>query len=290
MTRSPTPASSTVPQIEQATIIRELRVAEDCDLAAETGQRVDFLVGELLRAAASGYVLAVSGGVDSFTAGCLCRLAAERLRRTGFAAALVAMRLPYRAQADAADADLAIAVMRPDVVLTLDVGPACDALAGPLDYADELGAPIASRDFVLGNIKARQRMVAQYAVANAYGLLVVGTDHAAEAVVGFFTKHGDGACDVAPLAGLTKRRVRALARALGADERTVTKTPTADLESDRPGLPDEEALGLSYDEIDDFLEGREVAEAIHDRIVTAYRRTAHKRRLPAAPIVVGCAG
>jgi NAD+ synthase len=126
-------------------------------------------------------------------------------------------------------------------------------------------------------------MIAQYAVANARNLLVVGTDHAAEAVMGFFTKYGDGACDLTPLAGLTKRRVRAVAQALGAGERIVHKVPTADLESERPGLPDEEVFGVTYDDIDDFLEGRVVSPAVHDTIVGWYRRTAHKRALPAAP-------
>ncbi|GII28639.1 hypothetical protein Pmi06nite_20810 [Planotetraspora mira] len=95
------------------------------------------------------------------------------------------------------------------------------------------------QDFLLGNIKARQRMIAQYAVAGALGGLVVGTDHAAEAVTGFFTKHGDGAADVVPLAGLTKRRVRAIAHTLGMPGTLIHKTPTADLESLRPGRPDE---------------------------------------------------
>ena len=142
---------------------------------------------------------------------------------------------------------------------------------------------VAGRDLVRGNLKARMRMAAQYAVAGAHGLLVVGTDHAAEAVMGFFTKYGDGACDLAPLAGLTKRRVRAVAQALGAEDAIVAKVPTADLESERPGLPDEHVFGVTYERIDDFLEGREVPPEVHEIIVSTYRRTAHKRALPAAP-------
>ena len=140
-------------------------------------------------------------------------------------------------------------------------------------------------DFVLGNIKARQRMIAQYAVAGATGGgLVVGTDHAAEAVMGFFTKFGDGGFDLSPLGGLTKRRVRALAVALGGDERLAQKVPTADLESMRPLRPDEEALGVSYDMIDDFLEGKAVDLASAEVIVQTFRRTDHKRTLPAVPV------
>ncbi len=139
------------------------------------------------------------------------------------------------------------------------------------------------QDFVHGNIKARQRMIAQYAVAGAHEGLVVGTDHAAEAVSGFFTKFGDGAADVVPLTGLTKRRVRALSQALGAPSTLVHKTPTADLETLKPGLPDEEALGVTYDDIDDFLEGKTVEDAALAAIVRRYRLTEHKRQLPIAP-------
>ncbi len=97
-------------------------------------------------------------------------------------------------------------------------------------------------------------MAAQYEVAGLLGGLVVGTDHSAENVTGFYTKWGDGACDLAPLFGLNKRQVRQLAAFLGASETLVRKAPTADLECDNPGLEDEVALGLSYDQIDDFLE------------------------------------
>jgi NAD+ synthase len=126
-------------------------------------------------------------------------------------------------------------------------------------------------------------MIAQYAVAGAHHGLVVGTDHAAEAVSGFFTKYGDGAADVVPLTGLTKRRVRALAQTLGAPAELVWKTPTADLETLDPGKPDEDALGVTYDDIDDFLEGKPVGEQAYESIARRYRLTEHKRQLPVAP-------
>lgn len=243
-----------------------------------------FLVEQLTETGARGYVLGISGGIDSCTAGRLCQLAVERVRAVGGKALFLAMRLPYGVQADEADAQRALGFIRPDAVVTVDVGPASDALAAAIRAAGEPAPRTRDEDFVLGNIKARERMVAQYAVAGAHGMLVVGTDHAAEAVMGFFTKHGDGACDLMPLAGLTKRRVRAVASVLGADEAIVSKVPTADLETDRPGLPDEQVFGLSYDDIDDFLEGLEVAPDVHDTIVACHRQTAHKRALPLAPL------
>src|SRR3954471_9769767 len=134
-------------------------------------------------------------------------------------------------------------------------------------------------DFHLGNIKARQRMIAQYAIAGASHGLVIGTDHAAEALMGFFTKFGDGAADILPLAGLNKRRVRAIAAHLGAPGNLVNKVPTADLETNTPLRPDEDAYGVTYEQIDDFLEGQAIPADAEARILKAYRTTAHKRAL-----------
>src|SRR3954451_15968178 len=267
----------------QAGISAELMVSAKFDAAVEVERRVTFLVEQLAGSGLRGWVLGISGGVDSATAGRLCQLAVERIRADGGDATFVAMRLPYHVQADEEDAQRALGFIRPDATLTVDVGPGSDALSASVEAAGEPAERVAPADLVHGNVKARMRMVAQYAVAGAHGLLVVGTDHAAEAVMGFFTKYGDGACDLTPLAGLTKRRVRGVAEALGAEDAMVGKVPTADLESDRPGLPDEHVFGVTYERIDDFLEGREVAPAVRDTIVGWYERTAHKRALPAAP-------
>ncbi|CAK2250465.1 NH(3)-dependent NAD(+) synthetase [Vibrio crassostreae] len=129
-----------------------------------------------------------------------------------------------------------------------------------------------------GNVKARARMIAQYEIAGYVGGLVIGTDHSAENITGFYTKHGDGACDLAPLFGLNKRQVRELAATLGAPELLVKKVPTADLEELDPQKADEAALNLSYDQIDDFLEGKEVPQDVSDRLVGIYKATQHKRQ------------
>ncbi|VFT10112.1 NAD synthetase [Pseudomonas aeruginosa] len=101
--------------------------------------------------------------------------------------------------------------------------------------------------------------------------------------MGFFTKFGDGACDLAPLSGLAKHQVRALARALGAPENLVEKIPTADLEDLRPGHPDEASHGVTYAEIDAFLHGQPLREEAARVIVDTYHKTQHKRELPKAP-------
>ncbi|MFK3731662.1 ammonia-dependent NAD(+) synthetase [Streptomyces sp. NPDC088090] len=271
------------PIARQQQIARELQVSEGFDPAAEIERRVAFLAERLTTTGLRSLVLGISGGVDSTTAGRLCQLAVERARAAGHEAVFYAMRLPYGVQADESDAQTALDFIRADRVLTVDVKAASDAA---LDAA--LAAGLAFRDarhqdFVHGNIKARQRMIAQYAVAGAQDGLVVGTDHAAEAVSGFFTKFGDGAADLVPLTGLTKRRVRAVAAELGAPAALVWKVPTADLETLDPGKPDEDALGVTYDEIDDFLEGKPVSEAAYAAIVRRYDLTEHKRQLPIAP-------
>lgn len=272
--------ASTVLQQE---IARELQVSETFDAHQEIERRVAFLAERLTSTGLRSLVLGISGGVDSTTAGRLCQLAVERARDAGHEATFYAMRLPYGVQADEKDAQLALGFIEADRVLTVDVKPASDAaleaaLAGGTVFRDAH-----HQDFVQGNIKARQRMIAQYAVAGAHDGLVVGTDHAAEAVSGFFTKFGDGAADLVPLTGLTKRRVRAVADALGAPAELVWKTPTADLETLDPGKADEDALGVTYDDIDDFLEGKPVDERAFDTIVRRYRLTDHKRQLPIAP-------
>jgi NAD+ synthase len=264
----------------QELIIAELGVSASFDPDTEIERRVEFLAEQLRRTGASSYVLGISGGVDSGTAGRLCQLAVERVRGEGGQATFVAMRLPYGVQADEADAQRSLEFIRPDETLVVDVKPATDAMVEAVRHAG-LGAD--REDFHVGNIKARQRMIAQYVVAGARGGLVVGTDHAAEAVMGFFTKYGDGACDVTPLAGLTKGRVREIGRRLGAPHHLVEKVPTADLEELRPALPDEEAYGVTYQEIDAYLTGEEVSERVREVIETAYRLTAHKRLLPAGP-------
>jgi NAD+ synthase len=167
--------------------------------------------------------------------------------------------------------------------MTVDINPAADAMLAAINAGGASFRDAWHQDFVLGNIKARQRMIAQFALAGATDGLVIGTDQAAEALMGFFTKFGDGACDITPLTGLTKRQVRALAEAFGADASLVYKVPTADLESLAPLKPDGAAFGVSYDEIDDFLEGMPISDSAAQTILKQYQATAHKRALPIEP-------
>ena len=267
----------------QRQIAAELHVADHFDAAREIKRRVAFLADYLRANGLAAYVLGISGGVDSSTAGRLAQLAVERLRDAHYDARFVAMRLPYGVQHDEADAQQSLAFIRPDDTLTVDIRPAADAVLASLSASGLPFADASQQDFVHGNIKARQRMIAQYAAASARRGIVIGTDHAAESVMGFFTKFGDGGADVLPLAGLTKRRVRALAKALGANDALAHKVPTADLEMLRPQRPDEDAYGIRYEDIDDFLEGKPVNDAVFDTVMRFYDSTHHKRALPYTP-------
>jgi len=267
----------------QKRIAAELHVTASFDAALEIERRVDFLARYLRANGLATYVLGISGGVDSTTAGRLAQLAVERLRAANYDAHFVAMRLPYGTQHDEADAQQALAFILPDEVLSVDVKPAADAMLASLDASGLRFANHEQQDFVHGNIKARSRMIAQYAVASERRGVVIGTDHAAESVMGFFTKFGDGGADVLPLAGLFKRRVRAVAQALGAADALAHKVPTADLEMLRPQRPDEDAYGIRYDDIDDFLEGMPVSDAVFDTVMRFYDSTHHKRALPYTP-------
>jgi NAD+ synthase len=263
----------------QQTIIAELAVAPQIDPATEVETRVAFLRDYLETTGAAGFVLAVSGGQDSTLAGRLCQLAVEGVRRDGGTAELVTVRMPYRVQADEDDAQLALGFIDGAAGLVVNIQGGVDGTAA--DVADALGAPVS--DFAKGNVKARTRMVAQYAIAGERGLLVVGTDHAAEALTGFFTKYGDGGVDLTPLTGLSKGQGAALLRHLGAPARLYEKAPTADLLDETPGQTDEANLGLTYADIDAYLEGREVDDATAELIEQRYLATEHKRRVPATP-------
>lgn len=268
------------PRHIQHEIRNALGVQPAIDPAAEVERRVAFLT-EYAGAipGCRGFVLGISGGQDSSLAGRLAQLAAERLRASGRDAEFIAVRLPYATQLDEADAQLALDFIRPDRHVSVQIAGAVDAMVDAVHAAT--GEPVS--DFNKGNIKARARMMAQYTIAGDRSLLVIGTDHAAEAVTGFFTKFGDGAADVLPLAGLTKGQGRDLLQYLEAPRRLWEKIPTADLLDEIPGQTDESSLGLTYAEIDTYLTGGIVSQEARERLESLYRASAHKRNLPVSP-------
>lgn len=276
-------------KLEIQSILIEMQVQKKIDPNIQVTQRIQFIKQILKQSGLKTLVLGISGGVDSTTCGKLCQLAVEELRQEKKGDyRFIAVRLPYGTQKDEADARAALEFIKPDKHLSINIKSSVDATHESLwsqlssNECEQLAKDTV--DFVKGNTKARIRMTTQYHIAGLYHGLVVGTDHSAENLMGFFTKYGDGACDMAPLFGLNKRQVKTLAKNLGAPDCLVNKEPTADLEDEKPLQPDEIALGVTYNTIDDFLEGKAVAQPDETKILTTYRKTKHKRLSIPTPV------
>ncbi|WP_218352665.1 ammonia-dependent NAD(+) synthetase [Alteromonas lipotrueiana] len=269
--------------MQKQAIIDEMKVLGEIDCEHEVSRRVEFIKHQLTSSGLTAVVLGISGGIDSCTLGRLAQLAVNELNQQypDKSYQFVAVRLPYNTQADEHDAVKSIEFIQPSKSLSVNIQPGTDGLhettAAALSQADLLPEDPAKQDFVKGNVKARARMIVQYEIAGMLDGLVLGSDHSAENITGFYTKYGDGACDLAPLFGLNKRQVRQLATYLGAPAEVINKAPTADLESLTPQKADEEALGLTYDQIDDFLEGKNTDAEVDEKLLAIYTRTQHKR-------------
>lgn len=268
--------------MQKQAVIDEMRVLPEIDVDFEVARRVSFIKTQLKQSGLNALVLGISGGIDSCTLGRLAQLAVNELNDEHHEAfQFVAVRLPYDVQADEEDAQASIDFIAPTVSLSVNVKPGADAIhdvtTEALSAAGILPDSQSKQDFVKGNVKARTRMVIQYEIAGMVDGLVLGTDHSAENITGFYTKYGDGACDLAPLFGLSKRQVRQIAEHLGAPSNIIHKAPTADLESLTPQKADEQALGMTYDQIDDFLEGKSVSAEVEEKLLYIYARTQHKR-------------
>ncbi|MEC1377284.1 ammonia-dependent NAD(+) synthetase [Heyndrickxia oleronia] len=262
----------------QKAIVNEMKVKAIIDPNEEIRKSIDFLKNYLKKYPfLKGFVLGISGGQDSTLAGKLAQLAInEMIEETGNPDyQFIAVRLPYGIQKDMDDVNDAIEFIQPTRALTVNIKAAVDASEASLK---EVGIHLS--DFAKGNEKARERMKVQYSIAAMENCVVLGTDHSAENLTGFYTKYGDGGADLVPLFRLNKRQGRMLLKELGCPEHLYMKTPTADLEDERPQLADESALGVTYEEIDDYLEGKEVSEQAKKTIENLYAKSEHKRHLP----------
>lgn len=272
--------------MDKQSIINEMRVQSDIDVNFEIKRRIYFIKQQLIKSNMYTLVLGISGGIDSCTLGKLSQLAVNDLNaeQDQDKYRFIAVRLPYDVQADEEDAQASINFIQPSMAVTANVKMGADAIHESAlnalmsnDSFDQGTISPELNDFVKGNAKARTRMAIQYDIAGLTKGLVLGTDHSAENITGFYTKYGDGACDLAPLFGLSKRQVRQVARHLGAPNSIIEKAPTADLESLNPQLSDEASLGLSYDQIDDFLEGKSTDDYADAKLVAIFNKTQHKR-------------
>lgn len=262
----------------QKQIIEELRVLPKINVEQEIRKSIDFMKEYAKKHSfVKGFVLGISGGQDSTLTGKLAQMAVDELNEEAGEKqyTFMAVRLPYGVQADEDDCQDALNFIQPDKVFKVNIKDAVEASVRALA---EAGVELS--DFAKGNEKARERMKVQFSIAAMNSAVVLGTDHAAEAITGFFTKFGDGGADLMPIFRLNKRQGKQILAHLNCPEHLYLKTPTADLEEDRPSLPDETALGLTYEQIDDYLEGKEIPEDARKTLEGHYLRSQHKRHLP----------
>lgn len=263
----------------QKKIIKEMGVRPTIDAREEIKKSIDFIKAYFMKHPfLKTSVLGISGGQDSTLVGKVAQMAMEELRlETGdLDYKFLAVNLPYGEQKDRTDVKDAMSWIQPDIRLDVNIKSSVDALVQAIEENREIEVS----DFNKGNIKARARMIVQFALAGDRRGVVLGSDHAAENIVGFFTKFGDGAADLMPIFRLNKRQGRILLEEMGAPRHLIYKVPTADLEDDHPLQADEDVLGVSYQAIDDYLEGKKIEEADRVTIEKLYNNSKHKRHLP----------
>jgi NAD+ synthase len=260
----------------QSEIIAKLGVKPEIDPAAEIRKRVDFLKDYVRKSGTAGLLIAISGGIDSAVATGLCKKATDELsEETGQEYMTLGVFQPYGEQADISDSYAVAEAFELKYRVETNIEEAVNEIALEVEHGFKaIGMSRHLSRGGKGNVKARTRMVMQYALAFDLNLLVVGTDHASEAITGFFTKWGDGAVDITPLSTLNKRQVRQLAAALGVPQSVLDKAPSAGLWE---GQTDEGELGITYDDNSDYLEGKAVSAAAREKLEKQYLKTEHKR-------------
>lgn len=263
----------------QEKIIKEMGVKPTINASEEIEKSIKFIKAYFMKHPfLKTSVLGISGGQDSTLVGKLAQMAMEELRlETGNSDyQFIAVVLPYGQQQDGSDVEDAMSWIRPDIRIDVNIKDSVDTLVEGMEENEK----IKISDFNKGNIKARTRMMVQFALAGDHQGIVLGTDHAAENIVGFFTKFGDGAADLMPIFRLNKRQGQILLEELGAPRHLIYKIPTADLEDGQPMQADEDVLGVSYQAIDDYLEGKKIEDNDRMTIEKLYNNSKHKRHLP----------
>jgi NAD+ synthase len=233
------------------------------DFATEVNKRVDWIRSILAEAGANGIVFGASGGKDSALVGILCKKATENV--TGII-------MPCESSRNfGIDKQHALLLGDKYGINTLEVD-----LTPIKKQFRELVARLCpeQNDMAYANINPRLRMITLYNYAQRKNYLVAGTGNRSEATMGYFTKWGDGACDFNPIGDLTVREIFSMLRYLDAPAEIIDKAPSAGLYE---GQTDESEMGITYNEIDDYLLLQKADDAVRQRIEQAYRKTAHKR-------------
>lgn len=224
-------------------------------------EAVEWIKRNVEEAGAKGIILGLSGGIDSAVAAALCKKA--------FPENSLGVIMPcYSNPIDEEHAILvaeAIGLETKTVVLD----QAFDAMKVVL------GVQESDPRLAVANIKARLRMVTLYYNAGVKNYLVAGTDNRSEVTIGYFTKYGDGGVDIMPLASFVKKEVVELAYKLGIPEIVITKPPTAGLWENQT---DEQEMGMSYEELDNYILTGNAEEHIKNKIDGMHKRSEHKRK------------
>lgn len=229
---------------------------------------VAWLCERLAAAGAEGFVLGLSGGVDSATTAGLA------VRAVGSERVLAALMPCHSLPEDAHLAALVVETFGIPTV-TVDLSATYDMLVAALPRSDHpLAAP---------NVKPRLRTIALYYLAQANNYLVLGSGNKTELEVGYFTKYGDGAVDLLPLGDLYKTQVWELARELGVPSEVIERPPSAGL---WPGQTDEGEMGITYRELDRVLAAIDAGDTsgiqpeVLEKVQGMIARSAHKRAMP----------
>jgi NAD+ synthase len=223
---------------------------------------VSWLKHQLKDSRMQGYVLGVSGGLDSAVCVSLLRKATDNC---------LGLILPIESSVEDCDNAAMVASVFALKTEYIDLTSVYQAMLKLLSGNDRLAQ---------GNIKARLRMVAIYYYANIHNYLVCGTGNKTELALGYFTKFGDGACDVLPLGDLYKHQVSEIACELGVPEQIIKKVPSAGLWQ---GQTDEGEIGYSYDEMDRTLQEITACRATGEcaeKLQEMTARSEHKRQPP----------
>ena len=238
---------------------------------------------QLASTGARGFVVGLSGGIDSAVVARLAQLAAP--------GHVVAAMLPCHSDpADERDAatiakHFALTTVHVDLSqaydTTIAAGQAALQTLIEQTRAPKPTDPIRVR-LPLANVKPRLRMTTLYFLANSLDFLVAGTSNRSELSIGYFTKHGDGGSDLLPIGRLLKSEVRALARELSVPSAIIERTPSAGLWI---GQSDEEEMGFTYGDLERYLEEgpQGVSPALAMKIERLIRSSEHKRQLPPMP-------
>lgn len=227
-------------------------------------ERICLWIREKLKeAGARGLTFGMSGGIDSSVVAVLAKKACDQ--------EILGLIMPCHSISQ----DLEDAL---EVANKFSIPYRVVPLEKPFDaFLEILGEKHESHTLAVANLKPRLRMCTLYYFANRLNYLVCGSSNRSEITVGYFTKYGDGAVDIAPLAHLTKSEVRMLARVLEIPERIIAKPPSAGL---WPGQTDEGEMGIPYEQIDRFITEGIAEEPYLSRIRTMHEKSRHKMKPP----------